>query len=65
MLGAFPMSAVPMSSLTVQRTVLGGAGAFLLTGYAAILTYLDNLRLRGRDQSGGQFTVRDESEGYW
>lgn len=43
----------------------GAVGAYLLTGYEAVLRYVDNLRLRGRDHSGPQYQVRDESEGYW
>lgn len=45
--------------------MLSAVGAYVLTGYAAVLRYVDNLRLRGRDYSGPQYQVRDESEGYW
>ena len=65
MLGAYPMSAVPMSSIGAQYLLRAAAGAYALTGQAAGYFYIDYLRLRARDFSDFQFRVRDESEGYW
>lgn len=65
MLGGYPMSAVPLSSIGAQYVLRPQAGAYLLTGQPAGYVYVDYLRLRARDFSDVQFRLRDESEGYW